>query len=172
MFETFFGFKTTPFSADSDPRQLFESAAWTQMSARLQFLVDYRGVGLFTGEVGAGKSTATRTLLGNLNPNLYKILYLHWSSGSLLDLLTLLARQLDLQPAHRRADLVHQISEAIVRLNQAKKQHPFLVLDEAHLLTVSEFQSSELFSETALSSQPGCPETAFYGLGRRHEVPT
>ncbi len=40
------------------------------------------------------------------------------------------------------------------------------------LLTVSEFQSSELFSETALSSQPGCPETAFYGLGRRHEVPT
>ncbi len=30
-------------------------------------------------------------------------------------------------------------------------------------LTVSEFQSSELFSETALSSQPGCPETAFYG---------
>ena len=39
-------------------------------------------------------------------------------------------------------------------------------------LTVSEFQSSELFSETALSSQPGCPETAFYGLGRRHEVPT
>ena len=40
------------------------------------------------------------------------------------------------------------------------------------VLTVSEFQSSELFSETALSSQPGCPETAFYGLGRRHEVPT
>ena len=41
-----------------------------------------------------------------------------------------------------------------------------------NILTVSEFQSSELFSETALSSQPGCPETAFYGLGRRHEVPT
>ena len=47
------------------------------MQARLQFLVDYRGVGLFTGEVGAGKSTATRTLLASLNPNLYKILYLH-----------------------------------------------------------------------------------------------
>ena len=51
---------------------------------------------------------------------------------------------------------------------------PSGVLAESGLfdLTVSEFQSSELFSETALSSQPGCPETAFYGLGRRHEVPT
>ncbi len=154
MFETFFGFKTTPFSADSDPRQLFESAAWTQMSARLQFLVDYRGVGLFTGEVGAGKSTATRTLLGNLNPNLYKILYLHWSSGSLLDLLTLLARQLDLQPAHRRADLVHQISEAIVRLNQAKKQHPFLVLDEAHLLNHQTLEQLPLLLNFEMDSCP------------------
>ena len=47
-----------------------------------------------------------------------------------------------------------------------------LRIDRKEHLTVSEFQSSELFSETALSSQPGCPETAFYGLGRRHEVPT
>lgn len=154
MFETFFGFKTTPFSADSDPRQLFESAAWTQMQARLQFLVDYRGVGLFTGEVGAGKSTATRTLLARLNPNLYKILYLHWSSGSLLDLLTLLARQLDLQPAHRRADLVHQISEAIVRLNQAKKQHPFLVLDEAHLLPHQTLEQLPLLLNFEMDSCP------------------
>jgi type II secretory pathway predicted ATPase ExeA len=135
MFETFFGFKKTPFSDSPDAKQLFASQACTQIKARLQFLVDHHATGLLTGEVGAGKSTAARTFISGLNPNLYKILYLHWSSGSALDLLRQLALELDLQPAHYRGDLVRQISEAIVRLNQSKKQHPILIIDEAQLLS-------------------------------------
>ncbi len=135
MFETFFGFKKQPFSQNPDSQQLYESRNWNQMRARLQFIVDHRGVGLITGEVGAGKSTAIRTILGALNPNMYKVIYTQWSSGSALDLLRTVARGLDLEPAHGRADLVHQISEAIVRLNKAKKQHPILALDESQLLS-------------------------------------
>ena len=93
MFETFFGFKKSPFASSPDPKQLFESGAWTQLKARLQFLTDHRGAGLLTGEAGSGKSTAARTWLAGLNPNLYKIIYLHWSSGSALDLLRQLARE-------------------------------------------------------------------------------
>jgi len=135
MFETFFGFKKEPFSQNPDPQQLYESRNWSQVRARIQFVVDHRGVGLITGEVGSGKSTAIRTSLGALNPNLYKLIYIHWTSGSALDLLRLVARGLDLEPAHGRGDLVHQISEAIVRFNTAKKQHPILALDESQLLS-------------------------------------
>lgn len=163
MFETFFGFKKTPFSPSPEPQQLFESGAWTQMRARLQFLVDYRGVGLFTGEVGSGKSTATRSLLAGLNPNLYKIVYLHWTSGSALDLLRLLARQLDLEPAHRRSDLVHQISQAIVRLNQSKKQHPLLILDEAQMLT---HESLELLPLLLNFEMDSCPYLSLALVGQ------
>src|SRR6266545_1614874 len=134
MMETFFGFKKTPFSDSPDAKQLFASQAWTQVKARLQFLVDHHGAGLLTGEVGAGKSTAARTFTAGLNPNLYKILYLHWTSGSALDLLRQIALELDLEPAHYRGDLVRQISQAIVHLNQSKKQHPILICDEAQLL--------------------------------------
>src|SRR5437016_8154601 len=116
MWETFFGFTKTPFSDSPDAKQLFTSQAWNQVKARLQFLVEHHGAGLLTGEVGAGKSTAARTFTAGLNPNLYKMLYLHWTSGSALDLLRQLALQLDLVPAHYRGDLVRQISEAIVRL--------------------------------------------------------
>jgi type II secretory pathway predicted ATPase ExeA len=135
MFETFFGFKKTPFASAPDPKQLFESAAWSQLKARLQFLTDHRGAGLLTGEAGSGKSTAARVWLAALNPNLYKIIYLHWSSGSALDLLRQLARDLDLEPAHFKGDLVDQIAEAIVRLNKTTKQHPILIFDEAQLLS-------------------------------------
>src|ERR1700752_907834 len=134
MVEAFFGFKKTPFSDSPDTKQLFASQAWNQVKARLQFLVDHHGTGLLTGEVGAGKSTAARTFTAGLNPNLYKIVYLHWTSGSALDLLRQIALELGIEPAHYRGDLVRQISEAIVHLNRSKKQHPILICDEAQLL--------------------------------------
>ena len=99
MWETFFGFKKTPFPDCPDAKQLFASQAWNQVKARLQFLVDHHATGLLTGEVGAGKSTAARTFSRSLNPSLYKILYLHWTSGSCVDLLRQLAWALDLEPA-------------------------------------------------------------------------
>jgi hypothetical protein len=60
-------------------------------------------------------------------------MYLHWTPGSTLDLLRQVALELDLEPAHYRGDLTRQISQAIVRLNQSKKQHPILICDEAQL---------------------------------------
>jgi type II secretory pathway predicted ATPase ExeA len=134
MWESFFGFKKTPFSDRPDSKQLFASEAWNQVKTRLEFLSQHHGVGLLTGEVGAGKSTAARAFTATLNPNLYKILYVHFSSGSALDLLRQIARELNLEPAHWRGDLVRQIAEAILRLNQSKKQHPILICDEAQLL--------------------------------------
>lgn len=134
MVETFFGFKKTPFSDSPDAKQLFASQSWNQLKARLQFLAEHHGAGLLTGEVGSGKSTAARSFRAALNPNLFKVIYLHWTAGSAFDLLRQLARELDLEPAHYRGDLVRQIAQAIVRLNQSKKQHPILICDEAQLL--------------------------------------
>jgi type II secretory pathway predicted ATPase ExeA len=134
MWESFFGFKKTPFSDSPDAKQLFTSTAWRQVNARLEFLAQHHGVGLLTGEVGAGKSTAARVFTAALNPNLFKVLYVHFSAGTALDLLRQIALTLDLEPAHFRGDLVRQIAEAVVRLNQSKKQHPILICDEAHLL--------------------------------------
>ena len=134
MFESFFGFKKTPFSDCPDGKQLFASEGWRQVKTRLEFLTQHPGAGLLTGEVGAGKSTAARVFAAALNPNLHKTLYVHFTNGSALDLLRQIALTLELQPAHFRGDLVRQISAAIVHLNQSKKQHPILICDEAHLL--------------------------------------
>ena len=54
MWESFFGFKKTPFSDSPDAKQLFASQAWNQVKTRLEFLAQHHGVGLVTGEVGAG----------------------------------------------------------------------------------------------------------------------
>ena len=62
MLETFFGFKKTPFADNPDAKQLFASEGWRQVKTRLELLTRHPGVGLLTGEVGAGKSTAARFL--------------------------------------------------------------------------------------------------------------
>ncbi|HEX7972029.1 MAG TPA: AAA family ATPase [Thiobacillus sp.] len=134
MWESFFGFKKTPFSDSPDAKQLFASEGWNQVRTRLEFLAQHHGVGLLTGDVGAGKSTAARAFAATLHPNLYKILYVHFCAASALDLLRQVALELHLEPARGRGDLSRQIAEAVVRLNQSKKQHPILIIDEAHLL--------------------------------------
>jgi hypothetical protein len=48
MWESFFGFKKTPFSDRPDAKQLFASAAWQQVKTRLEFLTQHPGVGLLT----------------------------------------------------------------------------------------------------------------------------
>lgn len=134
MWESFFGFKRTPFTDNPDDKQIFASDAWQRTGKRLDFLAQHRGVGLLTGEVGAGKSTAARMFAASLHPNAFKVLYIHFTTGSALDLLRQVALTLDLQPAHRQGDLVRQIAATIAQLNHNKKQHPVLLCDEAHLM--------------------------------------
>jgi len=45
MWESFFGFKKTPFSDSPDAKQLFTSAAWQQVKTRLEFLTQHPGAG-------------------------------------------------------------------------------------------------------------------------------
>jgi hypothetical protein len=41
MWESFFGFKKTPFSDSPDAKQLFASQAWNQVKTRLEFLASF-----------------------------------------------------------------------------------------------------------------------------------
>jgi len=152
MFETYFGFKKPPFSDEPDPKQLFEYNGWKQVQARLKFLIEHRGAGLLTGEVGSGKSTATRSWIAGLNKNLFKVVYVHWTSGSPLDLFRQIARGLDLEPANRHGDLAGQVSEAIIRLHKTRKIHPVLVLDEAQLLAHSALEQLPLLLNFEMDS--------------------
>ena len=134
MWESFFGFKKPPFSDSPDVKQLFASQAWNQLKTRFEFLAQHHGAGLLTGEVGAGKSTAARAFTASLNPNQYKILYVHFATGSALDLFARWRSNWICNRPTIRGDLARQIAGAVVRLHQSKKQHPILICDEAQLL--------------------------------------
>jgi general secretion pathway protein A len=67
MYKEYFGFKETPFSIAPDPRYLFMSEQHREALAHLVFGIHSDGgFVLLTGEVGTGKTTICRCLLGQL----------------------------------------------------------------------------------------------------------
>ena len=72
---TYYGFTRVPFGRDLAPSALFRSAAHSEAVARLTWLIEERGIGVLTGEVGAGKTVAARATVTSLEPSLYQTVY-------------------------------------------------------------------------------------------------
>jgi len=81
MYLTHFGLTHYPFERSLQPDELFASAAAREAQARLQHLIELRGIGLITGEVGSGKTTVCRQLAAALHPGLHRLFYVPLSTG-------------------------------------------------------------------------------------------
>jgi general secretion pathway protein A len=70
MYESFYGFTHKPFQLNPDPSFYFGSRQHQRAMAFLEYgLHQNEGFIVITGEIGAGKTTLVRSLLGNLNSN-------------------------------------------------------------------------------------------------------
>jgi len=68
MFEPYFGFSAAPFQLSPDPSFFYGSRGHKRAHAYLQYgLYQSEGFIVLTGEVGAGKTTLIRNLLGELD---------------------------------------------------------------------------------------------------------
>jgi general secretion pathway protein A len=129
-----FGMKRIPFSKDLEPDELFVTDYFTQSFDRLRYLVDRRGIGAVFGAPGTGKSTLLRAFLGELGKAAYSVSYVSHSSFAMLDLFREIARGFAIDPRYRKADVIREIKDRIIKLSRGQKIHPVLVIDDAHLL--------------------------------------
>lgn len=68
MYESFYGFREKPFQLNPDPQFYFDSRQHRRAMAFLEYgLHQSEGFIVVTGEVGAGKTTLVRSLLGKLD---------------------------------------------------------------------------------------------------------
>ena len=153
MYKAYFGMQKDPFSKDIPPKELFQSSQFQEFCTRMDYLVKKRGIGLLTGEVGSGKTTALRSVCHTLNPGLYKPLYIANTTGTVLDLYKSLAELLGLIGPSSKAKLYLQIHHEIVRLVENKKISPILIVDEAHLLRIETLDELRLLTNYHMDSQ-------------------
>jgi general secretion pathway protein A len=139
MINAFFNLKKTPFTKERDPKEAFPSAGFKELSSRLEYLKNHRGLMLLTGEPGAGKTLGLRAFAEGLNTNFYSLVYLPLSTVSAVEFYRQLNQALTGEFRHRKTDLFHSIQNAVKDKVTHQKKVPVLIFDEAHLLRTDIF---------------------------------
>ncbi|HEY5657094.1 MAG TPA: AAA family ATPase, partial [Myxococcota bacterium] len=134
MYLRHFALTRFPFLDSLPTDELFPSAAIAEADARLQHLLELKGIGLLTGEVGSGKTTVCRKVTAALHAGLYKLLYVTLSTGNVMDMYKQIAWALGLPTERNRAGASKAIRDEVTRLVTEAKQQPVLVVDDAQHL--------------------------------------
>lgn len=135
MFTQFFGLKFNPFTKEVDANDVFESEDMKELSSRLKYIQQNRGIFLLIGEPGMGKSTALRKFAKELNPGLYKPCYFALSTVTVMDFYRGLLMSLGETPTSRKVTMFKQIQDAIISLYHQQKITPVIILDEVQLVS-------------------------------------
>ena len=139
-YRSFFGFTREPFAADLAQNEILETEAVTEVKTRFDYVVRLGAVGVATGEIGSGKSTALRFASGSLHPSEYQVFYVTASSGSILELYRQILEALSVgKTSNSRAVLTALIRKEIAQLVEEKKLRVALIIDEASLLRLEVF---------------------------------
>jgi general secretion pathway protein A len=154
MYLTHFGLTHYPFERALLPDELFASSAAREAQARLQHLVELRGIGLVTGEVGSGKTTVCRQLGAALHPGLHRLFYVPLSTGNVMDMYKAIAWQFGLPVERNRAGAYRAIHSEVCRLAVECRIHPVLVVDEAQHLRNDVLEDLRLLTNYAMDSEP------------------
>ena len=153
MYLTHFGFTHFPFERELHPDELFATQAGREAEARLKHLLELRGIGLITGEVGSGKTTVCRKVAAQLHPGLYRVFYVTLSTGHVLDMYKSIAWELGLPTERNRASAYRAIHSEITRLSLEARQRPLLIVDEAHHLRNDVLEDLRLLTNYAMDAE-------------------
>ena len=136
MYNDFYSLAFNPFDKQQLPeKDCFRSKDFDEMTSRLNFLKDTRGIGLFTASPGMGKSFCLRCFAKNLNPNLYHMEYICLSTISVADFYKQLCLILGVSDKGGKTGMFKAIQEQIYYLYHEKRQPLLLAIDEAQYLS-------------------------------------
>lgn len=123
-----------PFEATWDSRFFYPSRSHNEALHRLHYLVSEgsMNVGMFTGEIGCGKTLTTSVFTERADRAACEVALLENSGFTYAEILTHLLRKLgeDANPSEGRFNLYERFRDAINRFHQTGR-HLVIVLDEA-----------------------------------------
>ena len=136
MYNSQYALAYNPFDKQQLPeKDCFRSKDFREMTARLDYLKDTRGIGLFTASPGMGKTYALRCFAKSLNPNLYHMEYICLSTVSVAEFYKQLCFILGVPAKGGKPGMFKAIQEQVFYLYHEKRQPLFLAIDEAQYLS-------------------------------------
>lgn len=153
MYESYFGLTGSPFQLNPDPAFYFDSRGHSNALSYLKFGV-HQGEGFIvvTGEIGAGKTTLVRTLLGELNTDEVvagQVLNTQLESGELLQ--SILTAFGVAAQGTSKAQLLASL-EAFLTDVAAQGRRALLIVDEAQNLGREAIEEIRMLSNFQLGN--------------------
>lgn len=132
MYESYFGFKDTPFRLSADERFRYAHKNYLRASAHLAYALEQgEGFVLITGQAGSGKTTLIRDVISELDETRYHTLNLVTSQLQAEELLRKVALEYGFPAeSYNKATLLTIIHKHLSALHEKGKQS-ILFLDEA-----------------------------------------
>ncbi|MDR0489743.1 MAG: AAA family ATPase [Oscillospiraceae bacterium] len=136
MFKGYYGFSKNPFDKQSvSVKDAFPSKDHKEMTSRLSYLNDIRGIGVFTSAPGFGKTYALRCFAKTLDRNLNEFAYVCLSTVSAMEFYRLLCAALGIDASGRKPAMFRAVQDRLYHLYKEKKKPFLLLIDEAHELS-------------------------------------
>ncbi len=135
MFNSFYGLSFNSFGKQQiKEKDYFISRDFTDMTNRLNYLKDIRGIGVFTARPGMRKSFYLRCFAAELNPSLFHMEYLCLSTISVADFYKQLCAILGISDRSGKTGMFKSIQEQITYLYKEKRQPLLLAIDATQYL--------------------------------------
>jgi len=157
-YRSFFGLKKQPFGSDISFNDILKTTELIDVKDRFDYIIGLGAIGLVTGDVGSGKSTAIRYAAELLHPSEYKSLYMTASSGAIMEFYRQLASELNIHiRSNSKTLMLRLIKKEITQLVCEKKIKVVLLVDEASLLRLEVFAELHTICQFEKDSKPYLP---------------
>lgn len=153
-YRLFFGLTKDPFTPEIDRKEIMETSAVKGVNGRILHAVEIGAATLVTGEIGSGKSTALRYVIGGLHPSSHKVVYITATSGSIIELYRQIAQEMNINlSSNSKAVMTKAIKQEVLELVH-KKMKVVLVIDEASLMRLGVFAELHTLTQFEKDSKP------------------
>jgi general secretion pathway protein A len=146
MYNEYFGFLASPFSATPDSRIFYDNELYREAFANLRYGIEWRkGLIVVTGEVGTGKTTLLDKIVRNLGATI-QVVFLSYDQIDSAELIRLVCRDLGLaSDVQDRITKIEQLREYLITQSR-KGRIVALLIDEAQNLSDETFEAVRFLS--------------------------
>ncbi len=155
MYSSYYGMSCNPFLKDESIKYIYSSYDYNECIYRFNYVKEVKGIGLFVGESGYGKTYVIRSFINSLNKDLYKVIYISASRDmTVFDFYKEISDKLDLSVGGcYKIDLYNNIQKEIKRLVTKDKVQPVIIIDDAHLLSREVLLNMKVLYEYEMDSK-------------------
>lgn len=137
MYTSFYGMSENPFIKENTFKYKFECTDFLEVYSRLEYLKEIKGIGLFVGAPGLGKSYLIKCFIDSINKDLYKVVYISATKEmTVFDFYKCIANNFSLDTgACYKSEIYDNIQKEIIRVVEQDKMSPIVFIDEAQNLS-------------------------------------